>query len=66
VPRPSRVRISLYDVNGRVVDTIADSVYEPGQYSINLDFGPRLASGIYFISMQAEGFSRSNKVVVVR
>ncbi|MGD8627455.1 MAG: C25 family cysteine peptidase [bacterium] len=66
VPRPSRVKISLYDVNGRVVDTIADSVYEPGQYSINLDYGPRLASGIYFISMQAEGFSRSNKVVVVR
>ena len=66
VPRPSRVKIALYDVAGRVVDTITDSVYEPGRHSINLDYGPRLASGLYFISMQAEGFSRSNKVVVVR
>jgi len=66
VPRPARVKIALYDVTGRVVDTIADSIYEPGHHSVNLDYGPELASGIYFMSMQAEGFNQSNKVVVVR
>jgi hypothetical protein len=66
VPRPARVKIALYDVTGRVVDTIADSVFEPGRHSVNLDYGQELASGIYFMSMQAEGFNQSSKVVVVR
>ena len=66
VPRTSRVRIALYDVNGRVVDTIADSVYQPGRYSLGLDYGRDLASGIYFMSMQAEGFKGTHKVVVIR
>jgi hypothetical protein len=60
------VKIALYDVSGRVVDTIADSVYEPGRHSINLDYGSEVAPGVYFMSMQAEGFSQSNKVVFVR
>ncbi len=66
VPRASRVKIALYDVTGRVVDTITDSLYEPGRHSVSLDYGQELASGIYFMSMQAGGFSQSNKVVVVR
>jgi hypothetical protein len=66
VPRPARVKIALYDVSGRVIDTIADSVYEPGHHSINLDYGSEIASGVYFMSMQTEGFSQSNKVVFVR
>jgi hypothetical protein len=66
VPRQSRVKIALYDVTGRVVDTIADSVYGPGRHSIDLDYRQELASGIYFMSMQAEGFYKSDKVVVVR
>jgi hypothetical protein len=66
VPRTSRVTVLLYDVRGRVVDTIADSIFEPGRYSLALDYGGGLASGMYFVRMRAEGFNQTQKLIVLR
>jgi hypothetical protein len=66
VPRPSRVAIRVYDVSGRVVGTLADSVFGPGSYQASLEPGSRLAPGVYFVSMQAEGFRKSKKIIVLR
>lgn len=65
VPRRSRVKISIYDVRGRVVDTIKDAFYEPGRYSDTWVFRRR-APGIYFVRMQAPGFDRARKIVILR
>jgi hypothetical protein len=66
VPRTSRVLINLYDVRGRVVETLADSMAEPGRYSVTLGEGVDLPSGVYFVKMSADGFSQSSKVIVIK
>ncbi|MFH1312069.1 MAG: C25 family cysteine peptidase [Candidatus Eisenbacteria bacterium] len=66
VPRSSRVSIELFDVTGRSVDTLADSVFEPGRYSRTVDYGASLAPGVYFLSMRSAGFAATNKVIVLR
>ena len=64
VPRSSRVEIAVYDVTGRLVRGVADSVFEPGRYSRSIDTEV-LAPGVYFVNMRAAGFSATTKLVVV-
>jgi hypothetical protein len=66
VPRTSRVIISLYDVRGRVLETLADSVAEPGRYSVTIGESRGLPSGVYFLKMQAENFTETQKMVVIK
>jgi hypothetical protein len=66
IPRPSWVVIELYDVRGRVVERLADSAFKPGRYSLAMGGGRELASGMYFLRMQADGFSDTQKVVVLK
>jgi len=69
VPRPSRVKLTVFDVSGRRVATIVDADYQPGRYRIawkgNTAYG-RAASGIYFMRLEACGKSLTRKVVMVR
>ena len=66
VPRSSRVSIEVFDVTGRAIDTLADSVFEPGRYSRKIDYGQSLASGVYFISMRAEAFTATSKLIILK
>jgi hypothetical protein len=66
VPRASRVVIDLFDVRGRLVEHLADSVAKPGRYAVTMGEQGGLPSGVYFLSMRAEGFSKTEKVVVIK
>ncbi len=66
VPRVSRVAIEVFDVTGRALVGIANSVLGPGRYSRSFDCGPSLAPGVYFVSMRAEGFNQTRKLIVVK
>jgi hypothetical protein len=66
VPHTSRVSIQVFDVTGRAVLTLADSIFEPGRYSRNLEMGNDLASGMYFIRMQAAQFAHTTKVILLK
>jgi len=66
VPRRSSVRIDLYDVNGRLVANLADGVYEPGRYSRSIGQASKIASGVYFLRMEAQSYQATTKVVVIR
>lgn len=65
VPRRARVVIRVYDVRGRVVDTVRDAYAAPGRYMHTWDCRQQ-SPGIYFVRMQAEGFDVTRKVVVLR
>jgi hypothetical protein len=66
VPRTSRVVIDLFDVRGRVVEPLADSVTGPGRYALNIGENGNLPPGVYFLKMQAEDFSKTQKIVVIK
>jgi hypothetical protein len=60
----SEVQLKLYDVMGREVRTI-QAPAEEGRHKRRLDV-QNLASGIYFLRLQATGQVKTRKVTVVR
>jgi hypothetical protein len=52
VPSNSKVTLKVYDVLGRLVETLVDRVQDAGRYTITFD-GNNLASGIYFYRFEA-------------
>ncbi len=65
--RPQQVRIAVYDVTGRRVRLLRDAPVEPGVSSMvwdGRDFaGARVASGVYFVRLQADEVTEARKVV---
>ncbi len=76
--QPSAVNLSVYDVAGRLVRTLADGEQEPGSYSIAWDgkgsTGRDVAGGVYFYRLTvgdralsgAEGFTKTKKMTLIR
>ncbi|MCA0447042.1 MAG: T9SS type A sorting domain-containing protein [Bacteroidetes bacterium] len=65
VARSGHITISAYDVLGRKVDVLVNSNMEAGKHSIEFN-GSGRASGIYFVKMEAAGFSSIKKMIMVK
>jgi predicted outer membrane repeat protein len=70
VPRTAGVRIGVFDVRGRLVAPLIDSVHVPGRYQVRWsgrcgDAG-RAAPGIYFVRMETREFSAIRKMILLR
>jgi len=64
VPERQDVRIELYDMLGRRVQTVVNAQAE-GRTDAQLDVSG-LASGTYFLQMQTDGYTETQRVTVVR
>jgi hypothetical protein len=65
VHRKSFIRILVYDVTGRLIQTLVDEELNPGSFDIKFD-GSNLNSGIYFYQMITNDFNTSNKMVLLK
>ncbi len=65
ITRPERVRLQVFDLNGRLVATLADQTMAPGQYALPFD-APALPSGMYIYRLQAGASQQQKKLVVWR
>lgn len=65
VPRASRVTVKLYDVAGREIRTLVDREYEIGFHTVPLS-AEGLASGVYFCRMDADSFSQTRKLLLLK
>jgi len=59
------VKIKIYDILGREIQTLVNQVQEPGSYSIEFN-GNTLSSGIYFYRLEINGFSESKKMTILK
>jgi hypothetical protein len=70
IPIESRVRIAVYDLNGRLVRVLADEVRPPGEHDAVWDGrnekGLFVGSGVYFCRMQAGSVNETRKLVVLK
>jgi hypothetical protein len=66
IPADGRVQLVVYDVGGRVVDTLVDRVYAAGYHSVTWQRGEALGAGIYFVSLRCAGEEATHKVVLFR
>ena len=69
VPQPTRVSVQLFDVRGRQVTTLLDGSLDAGVHSLRWNGRDRtgrvVGSGVYFVRVQAEGFSHRGKVLIL-
>ena len=69
VKEQTSVRIEVYDVLGRRIRTLVDQTRCPGQYTVTWNAGANsgsVASGMYFIRMEAGTETVTRKLVVAR
>jgi len=62
VPEGRTASLKVYDAAGKLVDVLG--TYGSGTYSIS--WMPEVSSGIYFISLEGEGFASSTRVLIER
>lgn len=65
LPRQSRIKISLYNILGNLVETLFDGEQTAGIHQLILN-AKDLSSGVYFVSMEADHFNKSIKISLVK
>jgi hypothetical protein len=65
VPRAGQVNMSLYNLAGQRVINVLEGNFAPGEHAVVLN-GEGLASGIYFVRVEAGEMRAVTKVVVLR
>jgi len=65
LPRAGVVRLAVYDVMGREVETLVNERQAAGSYEAVWD-GTRFASGVYFYRLTAEGYGETRKMLLIR
>jgi len=65
LPVASTVSLKVYDVLGKEVMTLVNSRQSAGTYNLTLN-GANLSSGVYFYRLQAENFSQTRKMILVK
>jgi hypothetical protein len=65
IPKQGLVKIKVFDVLGREVQTLVNEVKTPGQYTIDFD-GTNLSSGIYFYKLESDNFTNIKKMILLK
>ncbi len=70
LPTGSHVRITIYDVAGKVIRTLVDGI-KPAGFNREVwkgddDSGMRLGAGVYFACLRAGNFCQTQKLLLVR
>jgi len=61
LPETADIELSVYDIKGRKVTTVAEGNYAPGEYTADVS---GLASGIYLYRLNAGDFADTRKIIV--
>lgn len=68
--RKAGVSILVYDIRGRMVDSVLEAILPQGQHSVTWsgrsEAGEALPSGIYFFRFRAGSFETTKKAILIR
>ena len=65
LPNSGNVKLSIYDVAGRLVEVLDEGVRSAGDYTFEWNAGG-LASGVYFYRLEAEGQSFTKRATLLK
>jgi IPT/TIG domain-containing protein/flagellar hook capping protein FlgD/alginate lyase len=70
LPRPGRVRLTIYDVMGRAVRTLVDGELAAGVHEMPWDAldetGRQVGSGVYLLRFETPGFTATRRLLRMR
>lgn len=68
--KPARVVVRVFDVSGRLVKTLADGTFASGPHELPWNGcngnGSMVASGIYFIRLDSNAYSVTQKAIILK
>jgi D-alanyl-D-alanine carboxypeptidase len=66
----TKVKLVIYDISGRRVRLLTNSLFRPGKHSVvwngHNDEGKAMASGLYFVHLQAADHIITRKIMILR
>ncbi|MEE9429585.1 MAG: T9SS type A sorting domain-containing protein [Melioribacteraceae bacterium] len=65
LPQTSDVTLKIYDMLGKEVTTLVDKKKSGGTYRVSLD-ATKLSSGIYIYRLEADRFSSTRKMILIK
>ncbi len=65
IKQAEAVKIQIFDISGRLIQTLVDSQKQAGRYTVTFDAGS-LASGVYLMRMQTESFLKIRKMMLIK
>ncbi|MCC6398223.1 MAG: T9SS type A sorting domain-containing protein, partial [Bacteroidetes bacterium] len=65
LPKPSDVRLTIFDMLGRVVSVIVDERREAGVHEVRFD-ASGLTSGVYLYRLQAGDFVQTRRLLLLK
>jgi len=65
IPERTNVKLIIYDILGREVETLIDKELEPGKYKVNFN-AKDLPSGVYFYTLKTPEFTKTNKMLLIK
>ena len=65
LPKDSDVTLTIYDITGRLIETLVNEKQQPGYYSVQWD-ASQYSSGVYIYRIQADGFSAVKKCLLIK
>ena len=65
IDSPSEIQLDVYDVNGKLIDTILNEYYQTGLHAIDWNASEH-SSGMYFIHLVKQGKIRTQKVMLLK
>jgi len=65
IPKSGNVRITVYDITGKQIAELLNQNLSPGTYETNWD-ADGFGSGVYFYSLEAEGFKETRKMLLIK
>ena len=70
IPTNSHVVLTIFNALGQRINTLVDKEQAAGRYQVTWDGlsenGARMSSGVYFYHIQAEGFSKTMKMILMK
>lgn len=65
ISEAGNVVIKVFDITGKKISTLINDRLQTGTYETTFD-GSKLSSGVYFYSINTDGFSQTKKMVLIR
>jgi len=65
IAKLSDVKIIVYDMMGREVQTLVNESLKPGTYETSFD-ASQFTSGVYFYRLTTEGFTETKKMILMK
>ena len=59
------VSLQLFDVNGKLVSTLADNIFEEGEHQLDFN-AEKINAGIYFLQVESAEFTKAEKLIVTK